>query len=443
MRVIAFLVLLATSVSALAAPLSFSPETTLELPAAEPASKPIWKMFYPAWRPDTIFGHLRSIARDPDKRVESEFQTPAALTDRVVFWIAVYSQFTSRMRIVHDRRDPGLVYGYIDFSPLYDQMSEMGAAITAARIEKSIQRKLEMAIDEIAGKKVESPLSESDRALLKRFLASRHIDTPRKMHVLAKEVRTQSGQKDAFQEALRRSQLYLPHIERVFNEHGLPRSLAKIPFVESSFNIEAKSRSGAVGIWQFIPRTAKALIHRNNRKLWSDPLSQTHAAARMLLQNRKALPDWGTTVTSYNSGIGRIARTLRKSEARGIADLLDLSDAEGGLGFAGKNYFAEFLAANLVERYQNELLQPAAAPILFEIPGNRIAAREPIACWNYSLKELPRPMIFTFAPTTVRASSVVEASIGPSGDIWPWIKVKLSTISDAMIMALGEFSSLN
>ena len=61
--------------------------------------------------------------------------------------------------------------------------------------------------------------------------------------------------------ALYRSRHLLPHIESVFRQNGLPGGLARIPFVESSFNAQAQSKIGAVGIWQSTPETARELIH--------------------------------------------------------------------------------------------------------------------------------------------------------------------------------------
>src|SRR5262249_13429358 len=129
---------------------------------------------------------------------------------------------------------------------------------------------------------------------------------------LIQSVRTQSGQSDMFLAALHRSKNLLPHIESVFKQAGLPAGLARIPFVESSFNVDAQSKIGAMGIWQFTPETAKDMIHTDQEKQWSDPLRQTKSAARLFQMYRSVLPDWGTTITSYNSGVGRVRRIVEK-----------------------------------------------------------------------------------------------------------------------------------
>jgi membrane-bound lytic murein transglycosylase D len=165
-------------------------------------------------------------------------------------------------------------------------------------------------------------------------------------------VRSQTGQSDIFQEALIRAKPLMKNMEKVFVEHGLPRTLARIPFVESSFNPRAMSKVGAMGLWQFIPLTAQEMIHRSDRKKWRDPAQQTRAAARLLRRYRKALPDWASAVTSYNSGIGRVAKLIDRHQ-NGVGMILDADKSE--LGFAGRNFYSEVLAATLVEAYWHQL----------------------------------------------------------------------------------------
>jgi len=333
-----------------ATPLSQSTET----------SPLIWEAFHPAWRPEAGYSELRQLAMDPERKLEPDFRIPPPLLDRVLFWATVYSQLTSRMRIVHDRDDPKLLYGYLDFNPLYRSQSLRNAERHILRLENDVKANLSMALSEVAGESSMSPLSPMDKALFRQFLAQRERQTGSSIHPLINNIRTQSGQSDIFQTALQRSQDILPSIEQVFQREGLPKSLAKIPFVESSFNPSAKSKIGAVGLWQFIPSTARAFIDRHDRKQWSDPIQQTEAAVRLLKNYRKTLPDWGSVITSYNSGIGRVSHLIKKHHLKGATDLVALNEIDGGLRFAGRNFFSELLAANLVEAYKTELFSPRA-----------------------------------------------------------------------------------
>ncbi len=340
---------LVATLTAQATPLSDNPDASL-----------IWEVFHPAWRPEAGYSELRAVANDPEHRLEPDFRIPPPLIDRVLFWATVYSQFTSRMRIVHDRDDPRLLYGYLDFNPLFRSKSPGRVELKLIPLENEVKTKLSMALSEAAGESSMSPLSPMDKALFRQFLAQREHGDPASVRPLIQNIRTQSGQSDIFQTALERSQNVLPSIEEVFQREGLPKALAKIPFVESSFNPSARSKIGAMGLWQFIPSTAKEFIHKDDRKKWADPLHQTRAAVKLLRGYRRALPDWGTAVTSYNSGIGRVSKLLRKHRLKGVNDLVALKEEDGGLGFAGRNFYAELLAANLVEAYKTELFSPRA-----------------------------------------------------------------------------------
>jgi membrane-bound lytic murein transglycosylase D len=109
---------------------------------------------------------------------------------------------------------------------------------------------------------------------------------------------------------------YLPMVREVFKKKHLPLSLAYLPLVESGFDPDARSRAGAVGIWQFMEKTAwmyglKISRYRDDRK---DPLKSTHAAAEYLddLLAMFGLEDPFLGICAYNAGEGKILNALRK-----------------------------------------------------------------------------------------------------------------------------------
>ena len=54
--------------------------------------------------------------------------------------------------------------------------------------------------------------------------------------------RSQTGLKDHFREAIRIFGMFTPGIAQIFDERGVPASIARLPFVESMYNYRAPER---------------------------------------------------------------------------------------------------------------------------------------------------------------------------------------------------------
>ena len=52
------------------------------------------------------------------------------------------------------------------------------------------------------------------------------------------------------------SNFYIPIMEEALAFYKIPLELKYLPVIESAYNPRARSRAGAVGLWQFMPRTA-------------------------------------------------------------------------------------------------------------------------------------------------------------------------------------------
>jgi hypothetical protein len=65
------------------------------------------------------------------------------------------------------------------------------------------------------------------------------------------------GRKQKMQRAAKRALNHLDYIIDSLEAHNLPTSLAVIPYFESEFKNESKSKAGAVGMWQFRKATAR------------------------------------------------------------------------------------------------------------------------------------------------------------------------------------------
>jgi len=153
---------------------------------------------------------------------------------------------------------------------------------------------------------------------------------------------------------LKRAQRYLPHIRERFLAEGLPEDLIYLPFAESGFNPFAQSRSGACGVWQFMPRTA--LNYGLTVDKWvderRDPHKSTEAAIAYLKKLYADFGDWSLALAAYNAGEGTIGRALKKT---GTEDFFSLCEASEDLKKETKLYVPKFLALVKVARNLEKL----------------------------------------------------------------------------------------
>jgi membrane-bound lytic murein transglycosylase D len=147
---------------------------------------------------------------------------------------------------------------------------------------------------------------------------------------------------------LARSGRYIPMIHRIFQEEGLPKDLAQIALIESSFVVQARSPMKAHGIWQFMPRTgrhygltANAVVDER-----SDPEKATRAAARYLSYLHELFDDWYLAMAAYNAGEGKILRAMQRTGASNFWELA----ATGAIRPQTQNYVPAVIAATLIAR---------------------------------------------------------------------------------------------
>ncbi len=153
---------------------------------------------------------------------------------------------------------------------------------------------------------------------------------------------------DVIARGLARSGRFLPMIERVFQEEGLPKDLAQVAMVESSFIPRARSPKAACGIWQFIPETGRhyGLTSNGSVEERSDPEKATRAAARYLRFLHELFHDWYLAMAAYNAGEGKILRTMEKT---GLTDFWQLA-ASGLLKPQTQNYVPAVIASTLIAK---------------------------------------------------------------------------------------------
>jgi len=160
---------------------------------------------------------------------------------------------------------------------------------------------------------------EEDLPFLEREAEDLGIKIPRSNPAIAKWVlyyRTKGWGK--LERALRRGAPYLPYIKQIFKENHLPEELSYLPVVESAFRNHARSRKGAVGLWQFISSTARKYGLRVDR--WvddrRDPIRSTYAAVKYLKYLYSLFGKWDLALASYNVGEGKVLSRIRRLRTR-------------------------------------------------------------------------------------------------------------------------------
>jgi membrane-bound lytic murein transglycosylase D len=128
----------------------------------------------------------------------------------------------------------------------------------------------------------------------------------------------------------------------------MPEDLAYLPHVESSFDYEAYSKSGAAGIWQLMPGTGRRFLTINSTlDQRRDPILASQAAASYLQASFRSLDSWPLSLTAYNHGP---ASMVRAKNSLGTFTRIYQEYDNKNFGFASRNFYAEFLAAREIAK---------------------------------------------------------------------------------------------
>jgi membrane-bound lytic murein transglycosylase D len=120
-----------------------------------------------------------------------------------------------------------------------------------------------------------------------------------------------------------------PVLKDAFRAEGVAPEWIWLAEVESSFDPEAQSPSGARGLFQFMPATAKrfglSTFPFDER---THPQKSARAAAQYLRYLHTRFGDWPLAFAAYNAGEGRISRALEKARRNSFDEIADRLPAE-------------------------------------------------------------------------------------------------------------------
>jgi membrane-bound lytic murein transglycosylase D len=297
---------------------------------------------------------------------DARFPRYDQLNPAVQFWTRVFGHYSELQSVVHSAEYPNKVFTILDFRADAQSMAPYALAKKRHDAEQEAKEQVDEVLKRVQAKQdAPGTMTAEERRVYDLF-----ADVPgrdRFKNAIG-NVRVQRGLRERTLNALEVSDRYLPAMEGTFTGYGLPAQLTRLPLVESSFNLDAYSKSGAAGIWQFIPSSARIYMRLNevvdDRR---DPWTSTDAAARHLRDDYTMLGDWPLAITAYNHGRNGIARALQAVGGTTLMDLINRFDGSR-FGFASKNYYAEFLAAVDIERSYRERAGAArqARPLEFE-----------------------------------------------------------------------------
>jgi membrane-bound lytic murein transglycosylase D len=279
------------------------------------------------------------------------------LVDAVQFWIRVFAHYDDQKGIVHDANLPQIIYEVLDFSHL-DGEGRRRLTLMARSHWQDIAQHVYDNWDH------PHRFSQDERHVFILFAKNGGKKTLQNS-IENGRIRVQRGIRNRFKDAIAKSSRYLPELERIFKQEGLPIELTRIPFIESSFDSKAKSHAGALGMWQFMPATGREFMVVNHSiDERRDPFRSARAAARFLRQNYEALQSWPLAITAYNHGRNGMLRAVQQVGTRDFKPIWEEYQSPS-FGFASRNFYFEFLAALEVERRSSIYFEevPKASPL--------------------------------------------------------------------------------
>jgi len=132
-------------------------------------------------------------------------------------------------------------------------------------------------------------------------------------------------------------------LQVLLTQHNATPMLIYLSVTESSLNSELTSKSGAAGLWQFMPPTARDfnLVVDNNTDDRKNTRLSTKAAVEYLSKMNGNFNKWYLTVMAYNCGEGCIKRAIEKAGTDDINVLL--SDDNNYVPNESKKYLKKIL----------------------------------------------------------------------------------------------------
>jgi membrane-bound lytic murein transglycosylase D len=147
--------------------------------------------------------------------------------------------------------------------------------------------------------------------------------------------------------SLDRAGRYKQMIQTVLKQEGVPQDLIYQAVAESGFRPQAVNpKSGAGGMWQFMPFGVYGLSRTGWYDERFDPEKATRAYAREMKKNYDQLGDWYLAMAAYDWGAGNVQKAVQRT---GYADFWELY-RRNNLPAETKNYVPIILAVTIMAK---------------------------------------------------------------------------------------------
>ncbi|MEA1879331.1 MAG: transglycosylase SLT domain-containing protein [Campylobacterota bacterium] len=175
--------------------------------------------------------------------------------------------------------------------------------------------------------------------------------------------KNEKGLKRFYKRSIKRGKVILPTLRTILGNENVSDLFIYLSMVESGFVSHATSPKKAVGLWQFMPATAKQynLTVNEDYDERCDTRSSTSAAMDYLNKLYKQFGKWYVAAMAYNCGEGCVERAIKKAGTDDISVLTD--DRLKYLPKETRDYIKKILLVAMIG--ENEILG-------FDIRGSSI-----------------------------------------------------------------------
>ena len=315
-----------------------------------------------------LFCSDEALSADGESVVVSEnFTVPQPLARRYNFWRRIYSLWSKDQYVLHSAVYPEVVFEIYDGTRLDQSLGER----TREKIVKDVakgQRAEYAKLLNTMHRFRNRDLADLTPAMQRIARSMAHISDPDKYAVAARALRVQRGQRDFIAKGLTVGPRYLEAIKKEFAAQGIATEMAYLAYIESSFNLLARSKVGASGVFQIMPATGQQyLVMMDGVDERNDPIKAAKAAAKLLRFNHSMLGNWPLAITAYNHGVGGIRRAMRATGSNDLVYLIN-NFSSPSFQFASKNFYTGFLGmlATLEEADRIFPEIPKVEPLAFE-----------------------------------------------------------------------------